>query len=97
MSDIETLINLWEMESVPDELSKDARAELAQLRASIATLTEQNAQQAARIAELENDVICAFCGTHYHADDVPPEHWRMCDKSPLVQRIKELEAQQVTP
>jgi hypothetical protein len=66
-----------------------ARIELRDLRAELAALEAQVAQQAERIAALENDIVCAFCGTHYRADDVPPEHWRTCEKSPLVQAINE--------
>lgn len=50
---------------------------------------DELAQLRARIDALENDIICAFCGSHYKADDVPPQHYQTCGQSPLVQRIAE--------
>lgn len=50
---------------------------------------DELAQLHARIDALENDIICAFCGAHYKADDVPPQHYMTCEQSPLVQRIAE--------
>lgn len=50
---------------------------------------EEIAQLRARIDALENDIVCAFCGTHYKADSVPPQHYLTCEQSPLVQRIAE--------
>jgi uncharacterized coiled-coil protein SlyX len=95
MRDIETLIELWEMPSGPDELSSDARAELAQLRADL-----QAAQQ--RIAELE----AQFAGIKELIDPLEgqsvydainalllDDSSRVFYEVPLQERIAELEAQ----